>query len=340
MSDAIVLAVDGGNSKTDLALVRDDGTAARTRARPAQLPAPHRARRLARACSRGCSTRRAQRRASDARPARWRTSAPASPASTSPPRRTRCTRRSAPGAGPTTSRSATTRFAVLRAGTERGGASQSCAAPGSTASASRPTAGRFASPRSGDHRRLGRRIRRGARGPRRRGAERRRPRAADEPRARSPGALRARPPAHARRGHPYRPDRAAALIELAPLVFAEAAHDAVAAGIVARLADEIVALARATLVRLGLDAGRSRCVLGGGLLRAGDRRLLTAIELGLAAVGAAITRAPDGAPPVVGAALLGLDALGADAEAQARLRRQLTRPDADRSAHRRGGCRG
>ena len=44
MSGAIVLAVDGGNSKTDLALVARRRRAARARARAAQLAAPPRAR--------------------------------------------------------------------------------------------------------------------------------------------------------------------------------------------------------------------------------------------------------------------------------------------------------
>ena len=64
MSGAIVLAVDGGNSKTDLALVRDDGAAARPRARAALLAAPPRARRGGRAAAaaarRGARDRRAR----------------------------------------------------------------------------------------------------------------------------------------------------------------------------------------------------------------------------------------------------------------------------------------
>ncbi len=123
------------------------------------------------------------------------------------------------------------------------------------------------------------------------------------------------------------------MIELAPVVFAEAAHDEVAAAIVARLAEEIVALARAALVRLGLEHEAVEVVLGGGLLRSGDRPLLTAVELGLAAVGDRITVHPTSAPPVVGAALHGLDRLGADDEAKDRIRRELTAAaDADREA--------
>ena len=59
------------------------------------------------------------------------------------------------------------------------------------------------------------------------------------------------------------------LIELAPVVFAEAASDSEAAAIVERLAAEVVALARVALTRLGLERQPVEVVLGGGLLRAG-----------------------------------------------------------------------
>jgi N-acetylglucosamine kinase-like BadF-type ATPase len=114
------------------------------------------------------------------------------------------------------------------------------------------------------------------------------------------------------------------MIELAPVVFAEAADDAVAAGIVAHLADEVVALARATLVRLGLERTAVDVVLGGGLLRSGDPRLLAAVEQGLAAVGEGVRVYATSAPPVVGSALHGLDRLGAGDEARVRVRRELT----------------
>ncbi len=48
---SVLLAVDGGNSKTDLALVARRRRAARARARPAQLAAPPRPRRLRSTCS-------------------------------------------------------------------------------------------------------------------------------------------------------------------------------------------------------------------------------------------------------------------------------------------------
>lgn len=114
------------------------------------------------------------------------------------------------------------------------------------------------------------------------------------------------------------------MIELAPVVFAEAADDAVAAAIVHQLADEIVALARASIVRLELQDEPVEVLLGGGLVRAGDRRLLAAIVDGLADVGDAITVRPTDAPPVVGSALHCLDRLGATEAAKERVRGELT----------------
>jgi N-acetylglucosamine kinase-like BadF-type ATPase len=114
------------------------------------------------------------------------------------------------------------------------------------------------------------------------------------------------------------------LIELAPVVFAEAGDDPAAAAIVDRLAAEVVALARVALTRLGLEHEPVEVVLGGGLLRAGDARLQAAIAAGLAEVGDAITVHTTDAPPVVGAALLGLDRLGVGEAPKERARRELT----------------
>ncbi len=114
------------------------------------------------------------------------------------------------------------------------------------------------------------------------------------------------------------------VLELPPLVFAEAEHDAVAAGIVDRLADEIVALARAALTRLELTDQPVEVLLGGGLLKGADGRVLDAISAGLAEVGPSIEVHRTASAPVVGAALLGLDELGAGAPEQARVRAELT----------------
>jgi predicted NBD/HSP70 family sugar kinase len=109
-------------------------------------------------------------------------------------------------------------------------------------------------------------------------------------------------------------------VELAPLVFAEAAGDAVAEGIVLRLADEIVSLVRVALDRIGPIDEPADVVLGGGLLQARNARLLDAIETELAQFGVPHTLIVVDAPPVVGAALRALDALGAEPSAHARLR--------------------
>lgn len=113
---------------------------------------------------------------------------------------------------------------------------------------------------------------------------------------------------------------ASRVIELAPLVLASAAGDAVTAGIVDRLAGEVVALATAALAQLELTHEPAEVLLGGGLLQAGDGRLLDAIERGLHAIGPSLSIRPTDAPPIVGAALLALDELGAGADVQARLR--------------------
>lgn len=113
------------------------------------------------------------------------------------------------------------------------------------------------------------------------------------------------------------------VIELSPIVFAEADDDAVAAAIVDRLAAEVVALARVALMRLDLLDEQVEVLLGGGLLQAGDGRLLSAIAAGLREVGPGLSARPTGSPPIVGAALLGLDALATGPEAQDRLRSEL-----------------
>jgi N-acetylglucosamine kinase-like BadF-type ATPase len=113
------------------------------------------------------------------------------------------------------------------------------------------------------------------------------------------------------------------VLELAPLVFAEAEHDAAAAEIVDRLAAEVVALARAALTRLQLTGEHVEVVLGGGLLKSAQGRVLDGIRTGLAEVGPRIEVHPTASAPVVGAALLGLDELNAGPEAQARAREEL-----------------
>jgi N-acetylglucosamine kinase-like BadF-type ATPase len=110
------------------------------------------------------------------------------------------------------------------------------------------------------------------------------------------------------------------VLELARVVFAVAEHDEVAAGIVDRLASEVVALAGAALARLELEGSEVEVLLGGGLLQGENSRVVERIRAGLPGAAVRVT----GAPPIVGAALLALDELGADSEARARVRVELS----------------
>jgi N-acetylglucosamine kinase-like BadF-type ATPase len=113
------------------------------------------------------------------------------------------------------------------------------------------------------------------------------------------------------------------LVELAPVVFDQAGADPVAAGLVDRLADEVLALAEVALRRLELLDQPAEVLLGGGLFQRADGTLVDSIRIGLGALGGDITVRATSQPPIVGAALLGLDDLGAGSEAQERVRREL-----------------
>jgi chorismate mutase len=115
----------------------------------------------------------------------------------------------------------------------------------------------------------------------------------------------------------------ARVTELAPVVLAEAATDTVAREILDRLADEITVLVRVSLKRLGLTEEPVEVLLGGGLVHAADGTLVRSVAERVATVAPAATVKSTSSPPVVGAALLGLDELGADAAARERLRREL-----------------
>jgi N-acetylglucosamine kinase-like BadF-type ATPase len=113
--------------------------------------------------------------------------------------------------------------------------------------------------------------------------------------------------------------------ELAPLVFRCAAEgDVVARALLDHQADEIVAMVVSAIRRLHLTRRDVDVVLGGGLFHSGDRGFKERIERGV------LTTAPAAhirqllVPPVVGAALLGLDHLGAAPGAHARIRSTLT----------------
>lgn len=114
------------------------------------------------------------------------------------------------------------------------------------------------------------------------------------------------------------------LADLSPLVVAAArSGDQAAEALVDRLADEVAGFALAALTRLGMLGDDVDVVLGGGLLRAGSVRLDDRIEAIIHATAprARIVHATQ--PPVVGAAVLALDEVGAGAPARARLREQF-----------------
>ncbi|MEU6667570.1 BadF/BadG/BcrA/BcrD ATPase family protein [Streptomyces sp. NPDC046727] len=110
--------------------------------------------------------------------------------------------------------------------------------------------------------------------------------------------------------------------ELTPVLFATAADgDPVARALVTRLAEEVTVMATVALTRLDLLAEETPVLLGGSVLTAGHPQLNDAVHALLA------SRAPKAvvrvvtASPVLGAALLGLDRLAAGAGAQERARK-------------------
>ncbi len=88
-----------------------------------------------------------------------------------------------------------------------------------------------------------------------------------------------------------------------------AAGDVIARKLVQRLADEVVALARVAADRLDLLASPHAVVLGGGVLSARHPQLHSAVLAGIAAVAPKASVIVVDEPPVVGAALLALDDL-------------------------------
>jgi N-acetylglucosamine kinase-like BadF-type ATPase len=116
---------------------------------------------------------------------------------------------------------------------------------------------------------------------------------------------------------------AARVGELAPVVLAASDTDSVAAGIIERLADEVIAFAAAAVRRLELTAADPDVVLGGRVLRSVSPRVVETIARGVEQVAPAARVVVARSEPIVGAALLGLDAIGADPSAKARARAEL-----------------
>ncbi|MFJ8046288.1 N-acetylglucosamine kinase [Kitasatospora sp. NPDC096147] len=117
------------------------------------------------------------------------------------------------------------------------------------------------------------------------------------------------------------------LHELVPVLFKIAAGgDPVALELIDRQADEIVRLAVVALRRLDLLGRAAPVVLGGGVLAARHPLLLDNLTARLAEAAPLAEPRIVVAPPVLGAALLGLDHLSATPAAQQRLRDAFPTP--------------
>jgi hypothetical protein len=82
-------------------------------------------------------------------------------------------------------------------------------------------------------------------------------------------------------------------------------------------------MARVALERLDLANEPVEVLLGGGLIQSGDGRLGSAVEDELHRLAPKVSVSATSSPPIVGAALLGLDELGAPPEALRRVREEL-----------------
>jgi len=118
-------------------------------------------------------------------------------------------------------------------------------------------------------------------------------------------------------------------LEATPILFQVAAGgDAIAAEIVRHQAEEVVAMAVVAMRRLDLLDEPTDVVLGGGVLTAGHPLLMEqVVRLLSAAAPKAVPHVVD-VPPVVGAALLGLDRTKAAPTAHAQLRAAFAPPSA------------
>jgi N-acetylglucosamine kinase-like BadF-type ATPase len=113
------------------------------------------------------------------------------------------------------------------------------------------------------------------------------------------------------------------LRDLTPAVLRLGGSDEVAGALVDRQAEEVVTLAVTCLRRLDLLEADVPVVLGGGVLRSCDPRLMAGITTGLAQGAPHARIVPVAAPPILGAALLTLEAAGAPASACAAAEKAL-----------------
>jgi N-acetylglucosamine kinase-like BadF-type ATPase len=112
------------------------------------------------------------------------------------------------------------------------------------------------------------------------------------------------------------------LFELARVCLdAAAGDDDAAAGAVRLLSDEVVAMATAIIARLGAQGDQVEVVLGGGLFGGSAYAgFAMQVEEGIRVVAPQARFCRLEAAPVLGAALLGLDAIGASSQAEDQLR--------------------
>ncbi|MGW2343725.1 N-acetylglucosamine kinase [Streptomyces sp. NPDC001661] len=110
--------------------------------------------------------------------------------------------------------------------------------------------------------------------------------------------------------------------ELTPVLFATASGgDPVARALVERMADEVVSMATVALRRLDLLEEQVPVLLGGSVLAAQHPQLNDRVATLLSAQAPHALPRVVSEPPVLGAALLGLDGVGAPTETHRRLRK-------------------
>jgi N-acetylglucosamine kinase-like BadF-type ATPase len=115
------------------------------------------------------------------------------------------------------------------------------------------------------------------------------------------------------------------LTQLPPLVMHCAAEgDAPSLALVEHLADEVAGMVGSAVRRLRMTRLDVDVALGGGILRSGDPLFMKRVSAGILSVAPKARMRPLTGPPVVGAALLGLDRLGVSDGAYAKVREALT----------------